>query len=91
MREGYSSLKLDEVVKLVVPDDVRSRANFRSLTQILGEYGYLRQRLNVTNSHFYRILRTSCRDISERKVTMLSETDTTKPVSSAFVPVMTLT
>jgi len=41
MRGGYSSLKLNEVVKLVVPNDVRSGANLRSFTQIFGEHGYL--------------------------------------------------
>ena len=38
MHGGHDLLKLYEVVKLVVSDDVRSGANLRSFTQIFGEH-----------------------------------------------------
>lgn len=50
MRRECNLLELDQIVKLIVPDDVRSGADFCSLTQILGEHGDLHQELDATNS-----------------------------------------
>jgi hypothetical protein len=80
-------------MKFVVAYDIRSCANLcGSPTKVFGEHRNLSNVEGFSDTEqLDKIKPTSCMDMSDKKVTMLPDTETTSPDSSAFFPDITLT